>query len=337
MASGLRALRKIQLVKEGTPGTQIATATARLIGTLGMQNDQKYYRPEDLETGKLSSFERSYVVGEQANLPFESDANYEQLAYLLGMTVKGGVTGGSATDSAYTWTFLPNLTAVNAPDTYTIQYGDDVQAFISGFCFGTEIELSGQLDDAVKVKVPIVGQNVRTGSFTSLTNPTTLTPAIVGTGKLYVDSSWATLGNTVVAATLVDFSYKTVSKAGSGGINPIKYIDGNIYFSDRAEAKRHVELEVTLAFTAATAGYFANYIASSQSSKFIRIKFTGPLIGATAHDTLSLDGNFIIDQYPTLTERDGQDVVKLKLMTEYDPTSTNEWQIILQNALAAMP
>ena len=337
MSSGLRALRKIQLVKEVSPGTQIATATARLIGTLGMQNDQKYYRPEDLETGKLSSFERSYVVGEQANLPFESDANYEQLGYMLGMAVKGGITPGAPSDSLYTWTFLPNLTSLNSPDTYTIQYGDDVQAFLSGFCFATEIELSGQLDDAVKVKAAIVGQNVRTGSFTSLTNPTVLTPVIVGTGKLYVDSSWATLGNTAVAATLVDFSYKTVSKAGSGGINPIKYIDGNIYFSDRAESKRHVELEMTLAFTSATAGYFAAYIASLQTSKFIRIKFTGPLVGVSAHDELDLDGNFIIDQYPTLTERDGQDIVKLKLVSQYDSISTNEWQIILKNALAAMP
>jgi hypothetical protein len=337
MAAGIRAFRKIQLVKESSPGTQVPTATARLIGTLGMQNDQKYYRPEDLETGKLSSFERSYVVGEQANLPFESDANYEQLAYLLGMSIKGGVTGGSPTDSVYTWTFLPNLTSLNSPDTYTIQYGDDVQAFISGFCYAPQIELSGQLDDAVKVKAPIVGQNVRTGSFTTLVNPTVLTPVIVGTGKLYVDSSWATLGNTNVAATLVDFDWKTVSKAGAGGINPIKYIDGNIYFSDRAEAKRHIELELTLAFTAATAGYFAAYIASLQTSKFIRIKFTGPLVGATAHDELDLDGNFIIDQYPTLTERDGQDVVKLKLVSQYDPTSTNEWQVILKNALGTMP
>ena len=51
MSAGVRAFRKIQLTKESTPGTQVTPPTAQLIGTLGMQNDQKYYRPDDLETG----------------------------------------------------------------------------------------------------------------------------------------------------------------------------------------------------------------------------------------------------------------------------------------------
>ena len=337
MAAGIRAFRKIQIAKESTPGTQVATATAQLIGTLGMQNDQKYYRPDDQDDGSLSSFRRSFVTGEQASLPFESDANYEQLGYLLAMAVKGGVTPTGPVDGLYTWTFQPNLTALNSPDTFTIKYGDDIDRFISGFCFGTDIEFSGQLDDVVRVKSNLVGQNARQGAtFTSLSVPTVLSPAIVGTGKLYVDSSWANLGNTVVPATLVDFNYKTVSKAGSGGINPVKFIDGNIFFSDRTEAKRHVEIESTMAFTAGVAGYFANYIA--QSSKFIRLKFTGPLVGVTARAELDLDGNFVLDTYPTITERDGQDIVKLKWIGINDAAvSGNDWQIILKNALATLP
>ena len=339
MAAGIRALRKIQLVKESPAGTLNTTATARLIGTLGMQLDQKYYRPEDLETGKLSSFERSYIVGEQANLPFASDANYEQLGYLLGMSVIGGIAGGGATDGTYTRTYKPSIIAANAPDTYSIQYGDDVQAFISGFCYSPDLELSGSLDDAVKVKANIVGQNVRTSTFTSLANPTVLTPVIVGTGKLYINDTWAHMiaNTTNIAATLIDFSYKVTA-----GINPIKYIDGNIYFSERAEKKRHVELEMTLAFTSATAGYFTSYyIASPQGARFIRLEFTGPIQGGgTTHALLDLDGCFILDGYPTITERDGQDIVKLKYMSMYDPTApadTNEWEIILRNAVSALP
>ena len=43
--------------------------------------------PDDLETGRLASFERSAVISRDAKLPFESDANYEQLAYFLNMAV----------------------------------------------------------------------------------------------------------------------------------------------------------------------------------------------------------------------------------------------------------
>lgn len=332
--AGLRALRRIQLAKEVTPGQQVATATARLIGTLGMKNDQKYYRPDDLETGKLSSYERSFIVGEQATLPFASDANYEQLGYLLGMSVIGGIVGGSPTDGQYTRTYIPNLTAANAPDTYTIQYGDDVQAFISGFCYSPDLEISGVLDDAVKVKANIIGQNVRTGTFTALSNPTALTPVIMGTCLLYINDTWAhMLANTsLVPATLVDFTYKITP-----GIMPVKYADGQIYFSDRAEKKRHVELNVTFAFNSGTAGLFANYIASPQTAKFIRLEFTGPLVGTTHHDTLDLDGCFIIDDYDTLTEREGQDIVKMKMVSQYDITATAEWEVILRNGIATLP
>lgn len=334
MAAGIRALRRIQLASEGaTPGSQVTTATARLIGKLGMEQTQKYYRPDDLETSRLSSYERSHIVGEQAVMPFESDANYEQLGYILGMSVIGGVSPTGPTDDQYVWAYQPNLTAANAPDTYTIQYGDDVQAFIAGFCFSPDLEISGSLDDAVKVKANIVGQNVRQGSYTdNLSNPNPLTPVIVGTGKLTIDTSWAGLGGTPVAATLVDFSYKVTP-----GINPIKYIDGNIYFSDRAESKRHVELEMTVAFNEEIRQKFLPYITSPQSPLFYRIEFTGPLIGATSHNLLDLDGCFIIDKYPTFTERDGQDIVKLNLVSIYDPTGDAEWQIILSNALASLP
>jgi hypothetical protein len=333
MGAGIRALRKIQLAHEVTPGSQITTATARLIGTLGMKNDQKYYRPDDLETGRLSSYERSIIVGEQAALPFASDANFEQLGYLLGMSIIGGVSGGTPADSIYTWTYAPNLTAANAPDTYTIQYGDDVQAFISGFCFATGIELSGTLDDVLKVKADIIGQNVRTATFTgSISPPAALTPVVFGTGKLYVDPSWVTLGNTNLAATLVDLSYKTI-----GGPTPVKYADGQIYFSDRAEKKRHIELSLTAAFNSTIAGYYAAFIASPQTSKFIRLKFTGPLVGATAHDELDLDGNFIIDDFDTLDERDGQDIVKLKLVSQFDTTSSKEFQIINKTSVGTLP
>jgi hypothetical protein len=329
--AGIRALRKIQIAKETTPGTAVTTATKRLIGTLGMKLEQKYYRPDDLETGKLSSYERSIVVGEMAKLPFASDANFEQLMYILGMSVKGGVTATGPTDSQYVWTYTPNLTASNAVDTYTIQYGDDIQEFYSPFCFGTDLEISGTLDEAVKVKSALVGQFITAGTFTALTNPTTLTPVITNTGKFYVDTAWASLGGTNKAATVVDFSYKL-----SEGITAMKYLDGNLYFSDRAEKKRHIELNLTLAFNSVSYAMWAAYIAASQTQQFCRLEFTGPLIGATAHDILDLDGCFVIDDYDTLTERDGQDIVKLKMLSEYDSTGTAEWQIILKNAVATL-
>ena len=92
---------------------------------------------------------------------------------------------------------------------------------------------------------------------------------------------------------------------------------------------------MTLAFTSGVAGYFANYIASKQTAMFIRIGFIGGLIGVTATNSLNLDGCYVIDDYPKFDEREGQDIVKLKLVSIYDVTGTSEWKITLGNAIAA--
>jgi hypothetical protein len=260
---------------------------------------------------------------------FESDANYEQLAYLLGMAIKGGVTatGGA---SPYSWIFLPNLTAINAPDTYTIEYGDDHKCYQSTFCFAKSLELSGQIDDVVKVKADIAGQSMVATTFTgSLTNPTALNPVKVGTGKLYVDSTWAGLGGTQKENTLVDFSWKL-----SEGIVPIKKIDGSLSYADRVEKKRHVELELTVGHNSVYDDIVTSFLA--QSRTFVRLEFTGPAItGGT--DKLTIDGAFVVDNPDTLGDQEGQDVVKIKLISEYDPTGDKEWSVTLTNALATMP
>lgn len=333
MANGIKGLRRIQLVTEGaTPGTPVTTATARLIGTLDMENVQKYYRPDDQNTGRNSSYERSYIVGEQAKLTFNADANYEQLAYILSMAIKGGVTPSGPTDSLYTWTYTPNLTSANSPTTYTMQYGDDIQAFITPFCFATDFELSGSLDAEVKVKANIVGQKVRTGTFTSLSNPVTLTPIITGTGGLYMDNSWANIGNTPVTSTLIDFTVKTVD-----GVKPVKYVDGNIYFSGISETKRHLELESTFASNSTTVAMYAAYIASPQTKQYIRLKFTGPLVGSASHKELDIDGVYVIDTFGPLTDRDGENTYKIKLVSIYDTTGSAEWSATLKNGLSALP
>lgn len=328
MAAGLKALRKIQLGKETNHGVAVA-ATARLIGTLGMALDMQLFKPEDQETGLLSSFMRSYPAGYVANLPFESDANYEQLMYMLAMTIIGGVAPTGA--GPYVWTYSPNLSSANNPDSFTIEYGDDVQAFESAFCYGKDLGISGMLDEAVKVKSALVGKGMDTTTFTgALTNPLVLTPVLTNTGKFYMDTTFAGIGVTQKTATLVDFDWKL-----SEGITPIKYVDGNLGFTDRAEKKRHVELNLTLAFDTSALTLFTAFKASPQTASYVALKFTGPAItGGT--DGLILQGCFTVAEYPTIEERDGQDVVKLKLTSQYDATSGKEWEVILTNAVATL-
>ena len=181
--AGLRALRRIQFGKELVPGTAV-DATAFLVGKLGLKLEQEIYQPEDLETGRLASFERSIAIAREATLPFESDANYEQLMYFLSMAVNNfsndddrlttGVPFDASTIAPYTWTYRPNYTKRNDPLSFTVEYGDDIQAFYSTFVSCRQLEFSGQVGDVVKINADLFGQSVtklsRIGINVTITN-----------------------------------------------------------------------------------------------------------------------------------------------------------------------
>ncbi len=327
--AGKSALRKIQLGKESNHGVAVQ-ATARLVGKLSPKLTQEYYRPSDLDVGRLSEFDRSVVTGVLADLTYEGDANYEQLAYLLGMAVKGGVTP-TASGGAYTWDYTPNLYSTANLDTYTIEHGDDKHQFQSSFCFAKSLELSGQVDDAVMVSANIVGQDMIAKPFTAgLNPPTSITPAISGMGKLYVDTSKASLGTTQFTATLVDWSYKLRE-----GYTPMKYTDGGLTFTDVAEKKRGVDLDVTMAFNDNSYGLFQAYrgTTAAQTPIFVRISFSEPIKGWG----LTLEGCFLVAEFDAPDDRDGQSIVSMSLKSIYDPISDWEWGIKLVNGLAVLP
>lgn len=331
MSAGITALERIQLGLESTPGTAVA-ATARLIGKLDVTDEQKLWRPNDYATGRLAEFEKSYPTGIDTHMDFESDGNFQQINYLLGMALIGGIAPTNPGSGQYLWTWLPLYTASNTPNTYTIEYGQDVQAWKAAFCLCEEIEISGSVDGVWTVKAKLFGRTLATATFTgSLSNPTTLEPGIFNTSTLYVDNSWANMGNTAVPATVVDFTWKFKT-----GFKPMKYANTVLYFSDIAQAKRSVELDMTLALTSGVAGYFADYRA--QTYKYVRLECIGSAL-ASGFNKIQLDQAGPLIRYgdPLFGHREGQDTVKVKLSSQWDTTGAKDMRVLVTNALASMP
>jgi len=339
-SAGLRATRKIQVGLEspsarGTP----VVATARLIGTLTPKLNQKYHRPSEYETGQFNDYIKSWVISQESAATFEGDLTYEQCMYHLGMSLRGAITPTGGGGSPYVWTYTPNQSASQALDCRTIEYGDNVQAQRMAFCFAKSIEISGQVEEAVKVKTEIVGQPLSNQSFTgSISAPTALSPVIVGTAKAYLDTSWATLGTNQLPYTVFGFDWKLVSDKGSP-VTPVKYMDGNVYFTDWAEQKRHVELTIDAAYNSTIAGAFSTNLAAlnqTQALMFVQLKFTGASITGGSNIFI-LNGAYVLDDYSELKEREGQDEVQLKFVSQLDPAaSTNEWSVIVNNNVSAM-
>src|ERR1035437_1270774 len=190
-------LRRIQIGKESSHGTPVA-ATSALIAEWSSWPEliQEYARPSDLSTGHTSEFEYSDVVSQILKGTLDADASYRNLIHFFGMSLKGGVTGQGS--SPYTWTFAPNITSLDNPDSYTIEHGDDQQTFQSQFCVAPTLHLSGKFNKALRVDCPIIGQTKVANAFTgAIANPTVHSPVKMNLGKLYQDTTWAGLGGTL--------------------------------------------------------------------------------------------------------------------------------------------
>lgn len=336
MPAGIRALRRIQIGKEATPGAGGA-ATLFLTGTLGMALNQEIHQPNQWETGRLASFEQSEVIASEVALPFDSDASYEQLAYLLHMGIEVG------TIATNTIRYSPNYYASNPPQTYVFEYGDDVQSYAANYVFARQLELSGQVGQVVSVRADLVGRQMN--EATIFTGETTAVPPVfsinpppretikMAHAQFKADPLWTNVGTTDVPGTLVDFNWRFMN-----GYTPQRFADRTLFFSEIAEAKRHVELDLTVAFNATTKAWFED-LYRVQEYQVFALEFinnvTGTLVPAD-DKSLSLQVGGKITQYATLTEREGQDIVKIKIMSEFDDTGARDMRVIL-DPQAAVP
>ena len=377
-------------------------ATEFLVGTLGMKMEQTPYMPEDLETGLLASFERSEVIARETSLPFQADANYNQLHWLLDMAVDAPRTRG---------VYEPQYSAPNSYKSHTLEYGDNVRGWRSSYVLARQLDFSGQVGEVVRVNADLFGREMEDLPSTGFTGSTSGTPGVVAfrpwststlyptgsevsylsnnytrtgpdqtgtagtganaapgtagatgwgaavpivvgssvggglalptaletvkmaTGRLYAADTWAdiagiTRGNSAsgataissrLDATIVDFNYRIMT-----GLTPLKFLDARLDFSEVAQAKRHVELEMTVGFhnTVATTWFNTNF--RTQAARVLGLHFNG--IG---NRELRLQMSGFLTEYSEITEREGQDIVKVKWVSSYDQTSGRDMRVNL--------
>ena len=589
MPGGLRALRQIFFGRENQLARDDQNARAItsvfVTGRLGMRMNQELYMPDDLETGRLASFERSIPVAREAALPFEADANYEQLAYFLGMAITGGenvevigtksiasftvgtgagagsgytsppevrisggggsganaravissitgsavtgvtvdaggsgyisvptvsfsggggtgatatvtlgsgasaqvvtavnigaggsgytsaptvsfsggggsgatatatvtVSGGTVTSiilldggvgygsgvmvsliggggtgatataalatgtSSYRWTYNPNYYESNTPDSYTVEYGDNVQQYRTTYVSCRQLELSGQVGDVVQVRADLYGQDMKnitknaivrteitdsgsgytgtpptvtvTKNSSQTTEPTdeakivpivsraglvtglniirsgagyvgdpniaiagsgtgatakaylgdftgvdpddndieveqNIEPIRMGTARFYFNDAYDGLedSGSRVNGTLVDFGWRLAT-----GFNPMKYANNQLTFTDITEAKRHVELDMTVALNPGQGDDITHEAVRSVGTRDWYEMFRnqtkfwlGLFFAGTNRKGLWLKMGGKFTEFSEMSEREGQNIVKVKFVSEFD-------------------
>ena len=355
--SGLRALRKVHIGAEGLSAQGTAVdPTLFLVGALTPRLNQQLYRPDNLDTGRLALHERSIITYQQADLRFESDANYEQIEHLLKMSVAGGVNAAGDAFLNSPFTFEPDYEAFNNYVTYSFYYGDNEINWRATRVQAQQLTFSGQVNDVIKVSARMFGQNMlRLGTtdypladFPDAANPAMigsgyvdapgdadLTAAIVNTGHFYTGTSWDGLETRAGAinaaavttgadqhmlrpATLADFNY-TINT----GLAPLPYVDGEISYTDVAQARRGVEANLTIAINDddyAAELYDAHL---AQDLQFFGLQFAD----GTRKLDLQLSGH--VTDYGELAEREGQSIVRIQFQSTYDRTGEQDMAVLL--------
>lgn len=305
---GLKALRQIQIGEEATKGTPVA-ATAGLAGQLTMKSVPTINMPVEAR-GQLAEFSRSVKISDLAELAYEGNATFEQILYLLHMGVLGNVTAGSGGDDK-TWTFTPTMDAATVFDSFTIEYGDDVEQWETEHCMASLIELVLAMNEPVMMRGDIFGRKMTVCNFTASQTIPTIEDILSQRARVYIDDQDGSIGATEKSSTLIAATY-TINT----GLTPKRYGDGSQAFSGYAENFKGVELKLTFAFNAGAETERLKFDGATQ--RLIRILVEGSEI-KTVDSTATLTDNPLSISATTVNVSDGTKCTKhtpIKIDTE---------------------
>lgn len=329
--NGQEFFTQVQYGKETTKGTAVA-ATRRRVGVAPrIITDSK---PEFIEeqfgvrvaSRRAHIYERLYVSTlSTPNVGFQQFI----LPFMTGLKT-ATASEVTASQGDYKFVFTPNLTAAagdNSPDAFTLQVGDDVQAWRVPYCMTDRITIKGKVNQdggaaPVSLEQGIFGRLIEENAFTAALSLEASTPVNAKLAQLYVDTAWASVGGTELSDALDEFTVEILT-----GLHPIFRGSSQNYFNSHREGI----ISATASFVVDTA--LRDELLSSQQAgdlQIVRLKLNGPQIGTGTNHNLTID---IGGRWEDVTPRDnsdrGDNLATLALHGQYDDTGAKMLQVEL--------
>lgn len=318
------AFRKIQLGEEGTEGSPVAATAILLAGegaTAGLSLENRISLIRRAPVSSLAAFGRQYLAQRAVGLRYDGDLTVEQVLYLLHMGVKGNVS--PAGTSPYVWTFDKALTAAPTLDSFTVEFGDDTQAYEANGVLAEALEFSGAQGEPWRMGGDLFGWKRVATTFTPGLGAPDVTPIPFSYTKLYIDATWAALGGNQLDAELLGASLSIP------GVYP-KWRGGTLEPSAHGIEPSNATLELRLEFTSNIVTELANVEAGTE--RFIRL-----IAQTDANHIFQIDGCFTWDPATIFDADRGDNVVPLTGLSMEDPTSSNELEIVVTNQVSTLP
>jgi hypothetical protein len=334
---GVKALRKIQLGKETTPGSAVAATT--IWRGEGVLKDEREPQAVKEDVGLFEATNRSFIPKLGATLAMDdTPATFEQLPYILAASVENVVTGTQdGTGSGYIYQYDVPTTSANMVKTFTIEAGDDQRVDEMEYSYVESFTLKGAKGEAVMVSATWRGRQAQDAEFTGSLSLPTVEEILFQKGKLYIDASGGTIGTTQKTNCFLGFSLEVPS-----GWKALMTGDGNLYFSTIVYVGHKEDAitgELVLEHDATAEAEIT--AARNESVRLVRMKFEGSNLatpGTTySKKTLIIDMAIQYTGVPELDDEDGNNIVTLPFRVLYSDVDGLAAQFVVVNELTSLP
>lgn len=329
---GNRFFSKVQYGKENpaSHGTAVA-ATKLLLGKVpAIGNDRKPIIPDEdagIRARGVRAVVHQYLY---ANTLSTEHGYFQQMPWIFS-SLKGGVTPSEQTPAQtdYLWDQTPSLVSgvSNAPDSSTIELGDDTQAFEAEYAMIERIRISGQVaqgQDAspVNVEVDFFSRQLTPTTFTAALSLPAAEPMNAKFARLYVDTAWSGIGGTEKTNILRAFDIEILT-----GVHPKFSGSGAKYFNVHGEGLITATANFTLEGNSdADAIFDAQQALTFQA---VRLKIIGAQIGTGAAHSLAVDIGGVWESVSPLGGEDrGDNLHTATLVDHYDATGAKLLQVL---------
>jgi len=332
MPTALQALRRLQLGKETTPGT-VAQATVAIPAS--------WEQDEQVNVGKLKGVTgyriapaNGPIVGRGFGLAVETELTAEEILWPL-LTGLASVTP-SGSGPAYTWTFAPSLgghaqVATATAECIKTDGAANHYVAIVPYCFTTKFSIEWNATDLAALKWEMAGRARQNGAPTASINPyASREPLVGGLAKVYLDSSWASLGTTQLSGVVRSGTLEV-----NTGLVPVQTVDGraDLDFAKHSSGELSASLELVLELDAVGSAQYQRY--RDNGTAFIRVRFDGTNIGGQPR-YVQVDGCWQVDGQPKSSVDGQQEMVGIKFRLIRDSVSGNALAVAVRNGLQAV-
>lgn len=333
MAISNTPLRVYQWGRQAVKATAVAATSKIGAETFDVEPEDAYLRPPLIKGLQQRTPGNETITVRGTRFTLGGPVNYEQLQNLLEMSVKGTITPTGT--NPYTWTYTRDPAADPALKVFTLErrISDGTNNIDNEWPYAllSSLRISGEMDAEWRYEAQGFARRIQASTLTAAQVFPTIEIPVVPLSKVFIDSTWATLGTTQPLTQILSFGVTFGT-----GAEPRRTLDGRTDqdFSIDVINGRAVTLDVEMMLLLeASSGQYATEKTAAEAGtlRAIRIQVDGTSSKQVQIDMLL---KHVAGSVFKIDEQDGMDVVALRLQESSD--GTNLFRVKVVNAVAAV-